>query len=167
MRSPAIVTDAGSTKRAIGRRRARRCRARLHFVGGHPLAGAASGGIEHRAPIFRAPAVGADAAGDDSRVAVDRAARRSCAALGAVPLELDAETHDRVLAFTSHLPQLTASALMQVVGEAVGETACASGGGLADTTRWRPAPPDLDATSAATNADEILPALDRLIESLQ
>ena len=41
-------------------------------------------------------------------------------ALGALPKIVGVEAHDRLLAFLSHLPQLTASALMQVVGDAVG-----------------------------------------------
>src|SRR5207249_2962097 len=42
-------------------------------------------------------------------------------ALGAEPRTMTVETHDRMLAYLSHLPQLTASALMQVVGDAVGQ----------------------------------------------
>ena len=49
---------------------------------------------------------------------------------------IDVDAHDRLLAFLSHLPQLTASALMQVVGDAVGQDGLAlAGRGLADTTR--------------------------------
>ena len=89
-------------------------------------------------------------------------------ALGACRSSSIAETHDRVLAFTSHLPQLTASALMQVVGEAVGEHGLQfSGGGLADTTRVAASPARIWTDICQTNADELIPALDRLIESLQ
>ena len=75
---------------------------------------------------------------------------------------------DRLLAFLSHLPQLTASALMQVVGDAVGHEGLAlSGRGLADTTRLASSPADIWKDIAATNADEIGPALDALIAVLQ
>ena len=67
-------------------------------------------------------------------------------------------THDRLLAFLSHLPQLTASALMQVVGDAVGEDGLAlAGRGLVDTTRLASSPADIWSDIAATNADEIGP----------
>src|SRR6266851_4651297 len=57
-------------------------------------------------------------------------------ALGAVPRVTTAEAHDRLMAFLSHLPQLTASALMQVVGDGVGDQGLAlAGRGLMDTTR--------------------------------
>ena len=76
--------------------------------------------------------------------------------------------HDRLLAFLSHLPQLTASALMQVVGEAVGEPGLAlAGRGLVDTTRLASSPAEIWRDIAATNADEIGPALDTLIAVLQ
>jgi prephenate dehydrogenase len=89
-------------------------------------------------------------------------------ALGALPRVISADAHDRLLAFLSHLPQLTASALMQVVGEAVGKDGLAlAGRGLADTTRLASSPPDIWRDIAATNADEIGPALDALIGLLQ
>src|SRR5690242_20308926 len=49
VRTPAVVTDVGSTKREIVRA-ARSLPDRFTFVGGHPLAGAARGGLEHARP---------------------------------------------------------------------------------------------------------------------
>jgi prephenate dehydrogenase len=89
-------------------------------------------------------------------------------ALGAVPRVLGVPAHDRLLAFLSHLPQFTASALMQVVGDAVADEGLAlAGRGLADTTRLASSPPDIWRDIAATNADQIGPALDALIAVLQ
>src|SRR5205809_6960681 len=73
-----------------------------------------------------------------------------------------------MLAFLSHLPQLTVSALMDVVGEAVGGSGLAlAGRGLADTTRRASSPRESWRDIAATNADELGPALDALIAVLQ
>ncbi len=81
---------------------------------------------------------------------------------------MDVAAHDRLLAFLSHLPQLTASALMEVVGDAAGEEGLAlSGRGLADTTRLASSPPEIWRDIAATNADEIGAALDALIDRLR
>src|SRR5262249_56378703 len=89
-------------------------------------------------------------------------------ALGGEPRIISPEAHDRMLASLSHLPQLTASALMQVVGDAVGHEGLAlAGRGLADTTRLASSPADMWRDIAATNADEIGPALDALIAVLQ
>jgi prephenate dehydrogenase len=177
VRQAAVITDVGSTKRAVVAA-ARRLPPRFRFIGGHPLGGAAKGGLEHaRSDLFAGrpwlltPAESlsrrSDAKADDSGDAVEKLSS-FIRALGAEPRLMDAGTHDRVLAFLSHLPQLTASALMGVVGEAVGTDGLAlSGRGLADTTRLASSPADIWKDIASTNADEIGPALDALIAVLQ
>jgi prephenate dehydrogenase len=87
--------------------------------------------------------------------------------LGAVPQVMSADQHDRLLAFLSHLPQLTASALIDTVGRAVGERIDLAGPGLADTTRLASSPSPIWEDICVTNADAIGPALDALIETLQ
>ncbi|HEX4348485.1 MAG TPA: prephenate dehydrogenase dimerization domain-containing protein, partial [Vicinamibacterales bacterium] len=85
-------------------------------------------------------------------------------ALGAEPRVLSAGAHDRMLAFLSHLPQLTASALMQVVGDAVGADGLSlAGRGLIDTTRLASSRPEIWKDITATNADELRQALDIFI----
>ena len=162
----AVVTDTGSTKRAVVEA-ARALPARFSFIGGHPLGGGAKGGLEHARPdLF----VGRPWLLTPSTEAGDAVEKLSAfvRALGAVPRVLDVATHDRVMAFLSHVPQLTASALMHVVGEAVGpEGLVLAGRGLADTTRLASSPPEIWRDIAATNADEIGPALDALIALLQ
>ena len=167
VRQSAVVTDTSSTKRAIVAE-ARTLPPRLTFIGGHPLAGAAKGGLEHARPdLFRGRPWLLTPAGDVGGEAVDKLSQ-FVRALGAEPRVLDAGAHDRLLAFLSHLPQLTASALMQVVGDAVGESGLAlAGRGLADTTRLASSPADIWRDIAATNADEIGPALDALIAVLR
>jgi prephenate dehydrogenase len=162
----AIVTDTGSTKRST-LEAARQLPARLRFVGGHPLAGAARGGIEaSRADLFERRPWLLTPTSSTAPDAIDRI-EQFVSGLESVPLRLDAEAHDRILAYTSHLPQLTASALMHVVGEAVGERGLRlSGGGLADTTRVAASPATIWTDICATNADEILPALDALLRAL-
>ena len=72
------------------------------------------------------------------------------------------------MAFLSHLPQLTASALMHVVGDEIGAKGLAlSGRGLSDTTRLASSPADIWRDICATNADEIRVAIDRLIGELE
>jgi prephenate dehydrogenase len=167
VRQPAVITDTSSTKREIVQA-ARVLPARFTFVGGHPLGGAARGGLEHaRSDLFRGRPWLLTPAGDGAGPAVEKL-MAFVRALGAEPRVIGVEAHDRLLAFLSHLPQLTASALMQVVGDAVGHEGLAlSGRGLADTTRLASSPADIWKDIAATNADEIGPALDALIAVLQ
>ena len=167
VQQPAVITDTSSTKRAIVEA-ARALPERLTFVGGHPLGGAAAGGIDHAHPdLFRGRPWLFTPDGDSHREALERlvAFTRS---IGADPRTLDAALHDRLLAFLSHLPQLTASALMAAVGSAVGDEGLAlAGRGLVDTTRLASSPAEMWSDIAATNADEMGPALDALIDMLQ
>jgi prephenate dehydrogenase len=165
--TPALVTDVGSTKRATVAA-AKQLPAHLSFVGGHPLAGAARGGLTlARADLFVArPWL----VTPSSSTRVPEDVDRVCAfasGLGARPRVLDADTHDRLFAFLSHLPQLTASALMHTVGAAVGSHIDLAGPGLADTTRLASSPASIWQDICLTNSDDIRPALDALIQSLQ
>jgi len=88
--------------------------------------------------------------------------------VGATPRRIGVAEHDRLLADVSHLPQITASALMHVVGQRVGEGGLAlAGRGLRDTTRLAASPADIWRDVAATNAPAVGAALDDLISVLQ
>lgn len=162
----AIVTDVGSTKQAITAA-ARALPARLRFVGGHPLAGAAHAGIEHGAPeMFEGRPWFLTPDESTSADAVERLAG-FVTALGAVPRVLPAAEHDRLVAAISHVPQLVVSALMRVVGERAGDEGLAlAGRGLRDTTRLASSPGHVWADVCATNAEHIGEALDALIDTL-
>ena len=166
--APAVITDTGSTKRVM-LEASRALPAHLSFVGGHPLAGAArAGAAAARGDLFRGrPWLLTP--GDTTRSLADVEFVASFASmLGADPHILDADVHDRVIAFLSHLPQLTASALMDVVGRAVGiDYLALAGAGLADTTRLAASPADIWRDICATNEDAIGPAIDVLIGTLQ
>ena len=164
----AVITDTSSTKREIVAAARTSLPARFTFVGGHPLGGAAKGGLEHaRSDLFRGRPWLLTPTGDAAGPALEKL-MAFVRALGAEPRIIAVDAHDRLLAFLSHLPQLTASALMQVVGEAVGRDGLTlAGRGLGDTTRLASSPADIWKDIAATNADEIGPALDALIAVLQ
>jgi prephenate dehydrogenase len=159
-----IITDVGSTKRTIASA-GRSLPKNLSFVGGHPIAGAAAGGLEHARPDLFEGRPWILCPGPNQEVAQLKA---FVTALGAKCVEMAAEEHDRVVAFLSHLPQLTASALMHVIGEAAGDAGLAlAGRGLRDTTRLASSPPGVWKDVCATNADNLRVALDDLIDTLQ
>jgi prephenate dehydrogenase len=162
----AVITDAGSTKRVMVDAAAA-LPARLEFVGGHPLAGAAVSGVQAARPdLFDdRPWILTNARASQS--AVD-ALQRFVYGLRAVPQLMDPAEHDRLLAYLSHLPQLTVSALMHVVGAHVGAEALAyAGRGLRDTTRLASSPAATWRDIVATNGDNIATAVDDLIAALQ
>jgi prephenate dehydrogenase len=162
----AVVTDTGSTKREIVQA-AGSLPERFTFVGGHPLGGAARGGIEHaRADLFNGRPWLFTPAGERSSGALEQL-QAFARGLGAHPRTLTPAEHDHLLALISHLPQITVSALMRVVGEAVGKTGLElSGRGLVDTTRLASSPAGIWKDVCATNPDEIAAALDALIRLL-
>jgi prephenate dehydrogenase len=158
----ALITDVGSTKRGIVAA-ARSLPSRLLFIGGHPMAGAAAGGFEHARPdLFDGrPWFLTPSGASDPRL-TDFLKR-----LGAACTSLSPESHDHLVAFLSDLPQLVASALMYVVGNAVGSTGLAfAGKGLQDSTRLASSPADVWKAVVQANADEIRPALDALLAVL-
>jgi prephenate dehydrogenase len=101
-----VVTDVGSVKAGLfGDVRDPR------FVGGHPIAGAETSGVDHaRAELFE-NAVWYLTPHPDSEGLLYERLVRFVVALGARPIALDAETHDRLVAVFSHLPHVVANVL--------------------------------------------------------
>ncbi len=162
---PVLITDVGSTKRAIVEA-ARALPPRFTFIGGHPMGGASRGGFQAaRADLFRGRPWIFTPHGDGSGEALETLFA-FVTAMGAAPRTMAAADHDALLAFLSHLPQLTASALMEVVGSAAGGALALAGRGLIDTTRLAASPPGIWQDITATNVDEIRRALDVLIARL-
>ena len=160
-----VVTDVGSTKRGIVDAAA--ALACTSFVGGHPIGGAEQGGFgfarpdlfRHRPWIFTPSAT--------TPTTVTERLFEFARGVGARPTTMSADDHDRVMAFLSHLPQLTASALMDVIGSNAGEHALRlAGRGLVDTTRLASSPAETWRDVCATNDDAIGQALDVLIARL-
>jgi prephenate dehydrogenase len=162
----ALVTDVGSTKMAISAA-ATALPGRLRFIGGHPLAGAAAGGIQSATPdLFagRPWLITAAAERDDDDI---QRLEAFVMGIGATARRVSAGAHDELLAYLSHLPQLTASALMHVVGEHAGDDGLElSGPGLRDTTRLATSPADIWRDVTATNRDHVARAIDDLIAVL-
>ena len=101
-----LVTDVGSTKQDLVRRTAD-----PRFVGGHPIAGAETAGVEHaRADLFQ-NAVWYLTPHEHSGGLLYERLHRFVVDLGARPVAVDAETHDRLVAVFSHLPHVLANVL--------------------------------------------------------
>jgi prephenate dehydrogenase len=162
-----VITDVGGTKRAIVEV-AQALPRPVTFVGGHPLGGGARGGFEFAtAGLFaRRPWIFTASEGEAAGLALERLTRFA-AGLGAVPATMTAAAHDHLMALISHLPQLAATALMEVVGQGAGSSGLRlAGQGLVDTTRLASSPADVWRDICLTNADEIRAALDHLIDRL-
>ena len=161
----ALITDVGSTKRQI---MAAAARAALpNFIGGHPIAGAEHGGLSHARPELFAGRpwmiVSEPAAPDSALTRLEQFVR----GLGAEPRRVDATSHDRAMAYLSHLPQLMAVALMTAAGEACGEDGLADAGrAFHEMTRLASSPSDVWRGILSTNGDFVAEALDTFTAGL-
>jgi len=101
-----VVTDVGSTKQELlaGIDDSR-------FVGGHPIAGAETAGVEHaRADLFQGAVWYLTPLATSEGLLYERL-HRFLVELGARPIALDPATHDRLVAVFSHLPHVLANVL--------------------------------------------------------
>jgi prephenate dehydrogenase len=108
-----VVTDVGSTKGELVEELGDDER----FIGGHPLAGAETAGVENaREDLFDGARWYLTPTEHSSGLLYDRL-QRAIAGLGARPQAIDARTHDRVMATVSHLPHVLANALVAEAAE--------------------------------------------------
>jgi prephenate dehydrogenase len=163
-----LITDAGSTKSAIVSAARQHIR-RGVFLGGHPMAGKEKRGVaEADADLFRDRTYVLTP--DDPRSLESPAAQEFIdwiSRIGALPLTMNAAEHDRVVSFTSHLPQLAATALAATVAEQAGDNLAVAGPGLKDTTRLALSSFDLWRDILATNSGPIEQALTAYIGKLE
>jgi len=161
-----VVSDAGSTKRhlvaALG--------GDERFVGGHPLAGAETAGVENaRADLFDGARWYLTPSERTSGVLYDRL-QRAIAGLGARPQAIDAAAHDRLMATVSHLPHVLANVL---AGQAAAELTRDSerlpevGPSFRDATRVAGSNPAVWGDIYSANAGAIAEAIDDAIARLR
>jgi prephenate dehydrogenase len=156
---PALITDAGSTKRDVVAAARAALGARIaQFVPGHPVAGAEqSGAAAAMASLFLDRRVVLTPLPENRPEAVQRVedAWRAC---GARISRLDAEEHDAVLAAVSHLPHLLAYALVHDIaarGNAEQLFSYAAGG-FRDFTRIASSHPEMWRDICVANRDQLL-----------
>lgn len=167
--SGCVVSDVGSTKRHV----ARELRD-PRFVPGHPLAGAETAGVEGaREDLFDEALWYLTPAAADTAPAVARM-EGLIEQIGATPMVLAPDVHDRLMASFSHLPHVLANVL---VAQAL-RAAPAPPGGVSGTVALGTNPSFRDATRVAgantpvwtdiymSNSDLLAEALDETIQEL-
>jgi prephenate dehydrogenase len=160
--SSGIVTDVGSVKRALV--------AAIddeRFIGGHPLAGAETGGVAHaREDLFDGATWYLTPRPATPGVLYERLAR-FVAGLGAAPTAIAPEDHDRLMAAVSHLPHVVANVLVAQAAEALGgETLPATGPSFRDATRVAGSNPPLWAQIYMANRAALGAQMDDLVRRL-
>lgn len=154
----AIVTDVGSTKAAIVSAAA----GAKNFIGGHPMAGSEQTGVEAATPLLFEEATWAITPTETTDPAAASLLERFAQSVGATTLLLSPDAHDAMLAVTSHLPHVLASALMRQAFETQSrypQTQQLSAGSFADGTRVAASSPELWRDVCLSNRDALLHAL--------
>jgi prephenate dehydrogenase len=158
VRPGTLITDAGSTKAAIVRRAAKSIQ-RGRFVGGHPMAGKQSRGVaEADADLFqRRPYV---------LTSSDPELEHWIRQIGSRVVFFPPEDHDRLVALTSHLPQLISTALGSSIARQPA-AARVAGPAAIDMTRLAMSPYDIWRDIFLTNSGPIDDTLTAFIEKLE
>ena len=153
----AIITDVGSTKHSIVTAAKRYFQTNGTFIGGHPMAGSEGKGIEYADPLLFQNATYV--------LCTDGSTKRKGAVLssllhtiGARVLFLDAKSHDRIAASISHLPQLIAVGMMEMIGKKNASHPAylqLAAGGFRDITRIASSPYGMWRDILASNSGEI------------
>ncbi len=156
----ALLTDTASLKRPIVEA-AHELRASARFVAGHPMAGSHRRGVEFAsAELFhgRPWALCRTARTDDEAFARIAALVRT---IRARPVPIDAEAHDRLMTWVSHLPLAVASALTETSFAAAGDGLVeVAGPGFLDTTRVASQPAALAIELATANPVRLAEAIE-------
>ena len=163
-----LVTDAGSTKSLIVEQAASLF-APGQFLGGHPMAGRERRGVEAaEADLFRGrPYVFTPHPRTQLENPTAREFESWIRKIGAVPIILDAAEHDRIVAFTSHLPQLASTALAALLESRQEPQSGVFGPALVDSTRLALSSFDIWGDILATNRGPILEALRNYVAKLE
>lgn len=163
----AVVTDVASVKLQPFRALSERGVDLRRYIGSHPLAGRERGGaISARADLF----VGRPwvVCRDGETSAADLSLVEALALdVGAMPLEMTPEEHDRSVALTSHVPQVVASLLAGRLAEAEEGALRLAGQGVRDTTRIAASAPELWVQILAANAAPVVEILDAVAADLR
>jgi prephenate dehydrogenase len=168
--SGAIITDVGSTKERVVLEVEGSLPRGLTFVGGHPMAGTEQDGIDAASPDLFDGAWWILTPTD--KVDPDTYGRLHglLTTLGARIMALKPAEHDELMAVVSHLPQLTATALMNMAAERGEDHAgllALAAGGFRDVTRVAASNPEIWLDICRENRDAIVSTLglfaDRLL----
>ncbi|MGB0094313.1 MAG: prephenate dehydrogenase/arogenate dehydrogenase family protein [Solirubrobacteraceae bacterium] len=160
-----VITDVGSTKRAIVA-----SQVDPRFVGGHPLAGAETAGVEHaRADLFDGATWYLTPTANTSGLLYERL-HRLLHALGASPSAIDPDAHDRMLATVSHLPHVLANVLVSQAAQTLAvdaERLPATGPSFRDATRVAGASSEVWTDIYLSNRDALAAQIEEAIGRLR
>ena len=164
-----VVSDVGSTKRQLVARFAGE-EGGERFIGGHPVAGAETAGVESARPDLFEGARWYLAPAERSSGLLYERLQRTVAGLGARPQAIDAAAHDRLMATVSHLPHVIANVLVAQAAATASkepEGLPEVGPSFRDSTRVAGANPPVWADIFAANRDSVADEIEAVVKRLR
>jgi len=162
VKNGALITDVGSTKGSIMAAVEKLLPQSVSYIGGHPMAGSEESGIRGADPALLENAIYVLTPGPDTPENVIKKLTNLIEETGAQPLILDPLSHDRMVAMVSHLPHISAAALVQSVAGADGDIELIrtlAAGGFRDSTRIALGNPEVWRDICISNRWALLSAL--------
>lgn len=165
MKGGAILSEVGSTKQDVIKTISRELAERkdITFIPTHPMAGSEKRGPEHATSTLFENSTCIFTPLPDTPPQHIQNLKSMWQKLGARVHTLSPEVHDELIARVSHLPHISATALMDCVAE---EDIRYAGTGFEDTTRIASGDPTIWCDICKSNAPEIISSIDRFISSL-
>jgi prephenate dehydrogenase len=168
LRPGTLVTDTASTKVQVVEWATTLLPEDIVFVGGHPMAGRESSGIDAaEAGLFEGCTYCLTPMRDTPPEAMARMST-VVTRLAAHPLVLDAQEHDRLVAGISHLPFVVSSTLTRMLGqdEKWPQMAALAASGYRDMSRLAAGSPTMYRDICLTNKEAIVDWMDTLVMAL-
>ncbi len=163
-----LVTDAGSVKSTVHLMADSVLEPGTAFIGGHPMAGSDRSGFAHASPILFENAYYFLTPGSNAQESQLERLQALVQKIGAIPVVTTPQEHDSLAARLSHLPHLTACALVSTFVQSLPEDSLKySGGGFRDTTRIAMGDPQLWRDIFVQNKKELASGIEVLIQELQ
>ncbi len=170
VRPGALITDVGSTKRRIAEMANLYLPSHCDFIGGHPMAGSESNGVEAADPFLFENTTYVLAPSKPINEAKRKGFGELIEMTGAKVLLISPLLHDEIAAAVSHLPQMAAIALMSLAARRQKESSHflkMAAGGFRDMTRIASSPFGIWEDILKTNSDMIETYIDAYVEELQ
>lgn len=164
-----VLTDVGSTKSRVVVEVEHLIPDGVHFIGGHPMAGSEEEGVDAASPGLFRGAWWILTPTERSDAEAYRRLNAIIATLGARIMALHPAEHDELMAVVSHIPQLTATALMTMAADRSrdhGGLLALAAGGFRDLTRIAASNPEIWVDICRENARAISEALGRFTDQL-
>ena len=156
-----VVCDVGSVKRPVIEEASKHSTASISFIGGHPIGGSEGRGFEAASADLLNGVRFIICPAENVSKEITRSHTQFLESLNFKVLEMEASIHDKLIAFTSHLPQLLSTALTLSVGS-LDKAELTAGPGFFSTTRLAASPANIWDDIFQLNKENLLDAVNRL-----